>query len=613
MYDRKTWIIVSICAILLALNVFFAPKRPQAPPAPATSSAPATAAGDAAQPGTPSSGGLAVVPPAPAPEKLVELQTGSSTFVLTTAGGGVKEARLKTEHEIGAPDKPLAINRAGLPVATLVDAAGSPLEVSYTVDEAASVPGKSVVMLGRAANGLMIRKTFSLVEGQQEGRDYLLNLAVTLENAGSAPLNLENYSLALGTAGPLYQRETPQWTSFFWRGGGEYTFKDVTYFKGRFGSAGKTLFETEVADAQFTGVANQFFATLINNKSSYQARFWARPAEVAVPAYAGGGTHPAVRAGVSLPAGALAAGGQRSIDFQIFMGPKENQKLRGMPGHLGDIMNYGFFSPVSNFLSWLLSVMHDLFDGVSQKWSWGFAVVALTIVIRTLIWPLHAKSTRTMKRMSKLQPEMKALKDKYPDDPTRMNQEMMKLYKKFGVNPLGGCLPMFLQIPIFFGFYRMLQYAVELRHQEFLWVKDLSQPDTMWALHLLGLHLPINVLPILMGITMVVQMRMTPQTGDAMQRRIMMLMPIIFLVFCYNFASALALYWTTQNLFSIGQTWLMNRLPEPELTARKPGKKSWMEKLAERQEQMKRAQEGRGASQPDATPAKKKRPPRTGG
>jgi YidC/Oxa1 family membrane protein insertase len=221
-----------------------------------------------------------------------------------------------------------------------------------------------------------------------------------------------------------------------------------------------------------------------------------------------------------------------------------------------------------------------------------------------------------MKRMSKLQPELKALKEKYPDDPQRMNQEMMKLYKKYSVNPLGGCLPMFLQIPIFFGFYRMLQYAVELRHQEFLWVKDLSQPDTMAALDIFGMHLPINVLPILMGITMVIQMKMTPQTGDAMQRRIMMLMPVMFLFFCYNFASALALYWTTQNIFSIGQTWLMNKMPEPELKSRTPGKKSWMEKLAERQAEMQKRQGqggGNGGGNGGAAPTKKKRPPRTGG
>ena len=150
-------------------------------------------------------------------------------------------------------------------------------------------------------------------------------------------------------------------------------------------------------------------------------------------------------------------------------------------------------------------------------------------------------------------------------------------------------------------------------------------PDTIYqlpfALPILGNHVPINLLPILMAVTMIVQMRMTPKTGDNMQQRIMMFMPLMFFFFCYNFASALALYWTTQNIFSIGQTWLMNRLPEPELKKRtkpgKPGKKSFMERMAERAEAMQQAQETtkKGGGMRDATPKKsgKKRPPRTGG
>ena len=221
-----------------------------------------------------------------------------------------------------------------------------------------------------------------------------------------------------------------------------------------------------------------------------------------------------------------------------------------------------------------------------------------------------------MKRMSKLQPKIAALKEKYPDDPNKMNQEMMKLYRTYGVSPMGGCLPMLAQIPIFFGFYNMLQYAVELRNQPFLgWVNDLSQPDTV--AHVMGL--PINILPILMAVTMVIQMQITPKTGDKMQQRIFMLMPLIFFFFCYNFASALALYWTTQNIFSIGQTWLMQKLPEPELkTSNKADKKSWMQKMADRAEEAKKhraAQQKGGGARSGQKQAKPKKPrgPKPGG
>jgi YidC/Oxa1 family membrane protein insertase len=171
------------------------------------------------------------------------------------------------------------------------------------------------------------------------------------------------------------------------------------------------------------------------------------------------------------------------------------------------------------------------------------------------MWPLQNKSTASMQRMQALQPKMNALKEKYADDPTKMNQELMGLYKKHGVNPMAGCLPMFVQIPIFFGFYNMLGKAVALRNSPFLWVQDLSQPDTVAVLA----GFPVNVLPLLMAGTMLVQMQLTPKTGDPMQQRMFMFMPLIFVVFCYNYASGLALYWTVQNIFTIVQLLLTNK------------------------------------------------------
>jgi YidC/Oxa1 family membrane protein insertase len=142
-----------------------------------------------------------------------------------------------------------------------------------------------------------------------------------------------------------------------------------------------------------------------------------------------------------------------------------------------------------------------------------------------------------------------------------MNTEVMKLYKEHGVNPVGGCLPMMIQIPIFFGLFSMLGQAAELRNARFLWVHDLSQPDTIG--HIPGLGFPINIIPLLMGATQFWLMRMTPKTGDSTQQKVMMFMPLIFLFFCYNFAAALALYYTTQNLLSILQFWHNQRQPAP--------------------------------------------------
>ena len=204
--------------------------------------------------------------------------------------------------------------------------------------------------------------------------------------------------------------------------------------------------------------------------------------------------------------------------------------------------------------------------------------------------------------MSKLTPKMQELREKYKDDPQRMNQETMKLYKTYGVNPLGGCLPMFIQLPVFLAFYRMLWSAVELRHESFLWVTDLSMPDTLFEVF----GIPINPLPILMAFTTFVQMAITPKTGDKTQQMIFMLMPFIFLFICYNFAAALSLYWTTSNAFSILQTWLMNKLPEPELKKKAgSGKKGFFERLqeqAEAQQKARAAGGGGGGKSSSASP-----------
>jgi YidC/Oxa1 family membrane protein insertase len=319
-----------------------------------------------------------------------------------------------------------------------------------------------------------------------------------------------------------------------------------------------------------------------------------------------------------LPAETIEQNGQKTLSFQIFMGPKNNNMLRKMDGPWGEIMNYGWFSWISRLLNWVLHWIHLGIANISDTWSWGISIVLLTLVVRIAIWPLYNKSHRAMKRMAKLKPEMDKIKEKHPDDPTKVNQEVMKLYKKYGVNPIGGCLPMLLQIPIFFGFYRMLQYAVEMRHEPFLWwVQDLSQPDTIG--HIMGF--PINLLPIIMTLTSFAQMAMMPKTGDKMQQRLMMFMPFMFLIFCYSFASALALYWTTQNIFTIFQTWITSKMPEPQLKEKpidptKPKKKSFMERMVEKQEELQRAQaakaKGENPNIRDVTPGKK-RPPRTGG
>lgn len=620
MYDRKTWIILIICSALLALNFHYSNlnrkarqeeiKKEQAQKKPTDESdepegKPATTAELTVE-----------TPPASVEEELVELRNDRVVYTLSNIGGGIKYAELVDEFAVGSKEERVRINRFGSgPIGGLADSGETLRNIPYTYKEADSVEGKKAVYVAKLPGDLIARKTFSLKEGEEPGAPFLLGYKLELENNSENLTNLGQWSVFLGEASPLYEKEWAQQTGFFHREDSLMHFTHGGKFKGGWFSSPKSIIREDQREAlEFAGVTNQFFATVLRPQDPIASSVWAKSSQVKIPSADQLVT--SVNAGLQLPAKELQPKERTSFQFDIFVGPKHNIMLRRMENDWGDgwgdVMQYGWFWFVSRPLNWVLNSYHNLLDHVAKNWSWGLSIILLTITVRTFIWPLHAKSTRTMKRMSKLKPEMDKLREKYPDDPNKLNIEMMGLYRKFGINPLGGCLPMLIQIPIFFGFYRMLQYAVELRGKEFLWVNDLSQPDTLTEIA----GIPLNLLPIVMAITSFLQIKMTPSTGDKMQQRIILFMPLIFFFFCYNFASALALYWTTQNIFSIGQTWLMNKIPEPELKAKKGPNKSWMQRMAERQSEMQKMQrkQRQSGGMRDVTPDKKKpRKPRTGG
>ncbi len=621
MYDRKTWAVLALCGGLLAANLYYSSQN-NAALAAERARQESVQKSPAPQPETvtTTTAELTVeTPPPPTEEETVILESKEVLFTLTNIGGGIKHAEFKNQFQVGSKSTLVQVNHYGAgPIGGLAGAGETLENVPYAYKADESVPGKKAVFIAKLASGLIAKKTFSLVESDKVGSPYLLDFELKLENAATNAINLNQWSLFLGESAPTYQAEVGDQTGFFWRADGSINFEAGTGFKGgMFGSAKSIMKSDGEKPVEFAGVTNQFFTTVVRPKEPSITEVWAKPTEVKLTKDSA--TITSVRAGLQLPPATLSPRELKTLSYLIFIGPKDNTMLRKMDGiwgdGWGDVMQYGWFSVVSRTLNFLLNTFHSLLDGVAKKWAWGLAIILLTITVRIVIWPLHAKSTHTMKRMAKLQPEMAKIKEKYADDPNKINTETMGLYKKYGINPLGGCLPMFIQIPIFFGFYRMLQYAVELRGQGFLWVDDLSQPDTLMHLEFLG-GLPLNILPIVMAISSFLQIRMTPMTGDPMQQKIIMFMPFMFFFFCYNFASALALYWTTQNIFSIGQTWLMNKVPEPELKARAVSdKKGFVQRMAERQAEMEKAKKQGGGGMRDVTPdAKKKpRPPRTGG
>ncbi len=621
MYDRKTWVILALCGSLLAANLYYSTKNKAAQDAiRARDEALQKSLAPNPETVTTTNAELTVEPQLPPTgEETFILETNEVIFTLTNIGGGIKHAEFKHQFQVGSKTDLVQVNHFGAgPIGGLAGAGENLENIAYAYKADESVADKKAVFIAKLPSGLIAKKTFSLVESDKPGTPYLLDFELKLENAAANAINLNQWSLFLGESAPTYQAEVGQQTGFFWLANGGMNFKDGSSFKGGMISSAKSVMKSNShKPVEFAGVTNQFFATVVRPQEPAITEVWAKPAEVKLT----DGSKPviSVRAGLQLPSSTLAPRELKTLKYLVFIGPKDNTMLRKMDkawgDGWGDVMQYGWFSVVSRTLNFLLNKYHLLLDGVAKNWSWGLAIILLTVTVRVVIWPLHAKSTHTMKRMAKLQPEMAKIKEKYADDPNKINTETMGLYKKYGINPLGGCLPMFIQIPIFFGFYRMLQYAVELRGQGFLWVPDLSQPDTFTHLAFLG-GVPFNILPIVMAISSFLQIRMTPKTGDPMQQKIIMFMPFMFFFFCYNFASALALYWTTQNIFSIGQTYLMSKVPEPELKARTTSdKKGFVQRMAERQAEMQKAKSQGGTGMRDVTPdpKKKPRPPRTGG
>jgi YidC/Oxa1 family membrane protein insertase len=242
--------------------------------------------------------------------------------------------------------------------------------------------------------------------------------------------------------------------------------------------------------------------------------------------------------------------------MDYYVGPKDYVRLDRLGDHQDLIMQFGWFGGFSKILLLALIAIHKAIAPLSPAWAWGWTIIVFTIIIKGLTWPLTAIQVRSARRMQQFQGPMKALREKYKDNPQKLNTEMMELYRKHKINPAAGCLPLLISFPIFIAFNYMLRTASEMRFQPFLWIHDLSMPDTIG--HIGGFAL--NPLPLLMTATMMVQMHLTPSpSADATQQRIMKFLPLIFLAGFYTMPSGMILYWTCQNLFTIFQQKLANR------------------------------------------------------
>ena len=258
------------------------------------------------------------------------------------------------------------------------------------------------------------------------------------------------------------------------------------------------------------------------------------------------------------PSGPVAPKTERTYRYKLYFGPKSVEALGRVGSELGKILDFGFFDIIAKPLLHVMNVIHRYIP------SYGIAIIIITVMVKLLFWPLSNKSYKSMSQMKRLQPKMAELRAKYKHDKKMMNQELMNLYKVYKVNPLGGCLPMILQIPVFFAFYKMLYQAIELRHAPFfLWINDLAAPDRLFRfdfkIPLMAPPYGIPVLTIIMGASMFLQQKMSPPPGDPAQAKMMMFMPIFFTFIFINFPSGLVLYWLVNNILSMVQQYYITR------------------------------------------------------
>src|SRR6266852_5213372 len=563
--DRTAWIVVILCVIgLLAWTWWTGKHQPPRPVPPALSPTPlplATASASAAPLTPPSPTAAATATPAaeatPAfAEKAEILRNDDVELRLTNRGGGIREASLL--NQIAQGDKRVVINsKDQLPIGAMIEQPNAPKLDEFALSREAD----GSVKCERNADNVIVRKKFFFPPSKEKKDNFLAEMDVDLVNGGAQPYTNPGYFVALGSAAPIHPKDYSYYTRLVWCLDGKAKGVDVNWFGGGSGFFGigqrapQPFYQEDLANADWAAVSDQFFTTLIAPLTAKANGVWGRRFDISPEQKMYGLTGALRMSGFQLPPGQT-----YSARFEIWAGPKLYHRLAQLNHNEAEIMDFGIFKIVSQFLLNFLNWLHGFIG------SYGWSILALTAIIKIVLWPLQNKANLSMRRMALLNPKIQELRDKYKDDPTRMNQEVMKLYKDYGINPVGGCLPMMIQIPIFFGLFKMLGQAVELRNAQFLWVHDLSQPDTVAYLPVLGW--PINIIPLCMAASQIWLMAMTPKTGDATQRRVMMFTPLIFLFICYNFAAALALYYTTQNLFSILQFYQNKRQPAPTLEKR---------------------------------------------
>lgn len=472
--------------------------------------------------------------------KDITIDTDLYTATLSEDGGTITSFVLKKHKE--SHDK----NSPGMQLVKTTAAEGFPLEFSWgsavgarvlydsnlpSLTLSADKSKAELRMTADAGHGLQVERVYTF-----DNSTYLIDLSVTVKNLSD---NLLQGMPQLGLVNTRFEGVASPADRFLFGGPAAFINGALEEVKADEFETGPKTLQGAIDWAGYEG--NYFLCALV-------------PKDGAGASFTMQGTDMLARTQLAGPLDTLQPQTEKTYAYHVYYGPKKLTMLKSIGYNLDRSVNFGWFDVIAKPTLWLLNMFYS-FVG-----NYGVAIILVTILFKAIFWPISQKGLKSMKNMQKLQPKMVKIKEKYKSDPTRMNQEVMSLYKTYKVNPLGGCLPMVLQIPVFFALYKVLLQSIELRHAPFmLWITDLSAPDRLW----IGFDIPylggLPVLTLLMGASMFLQQKLSPTTADPMQAKIMMFLPVVFTFMFLNFASGLVLYWFINNLLSILQQVLINR------------------------------------------------------
>jgi YidC/Oxa1 family membrane protein insertase len=486
----------------------------------------------------------------------------------TNFGGAIRDVAFKKyPAALGRPD-PFIFNE--LHASPMLAFEGTPGLDRSVPFELVSQSAASVTYRAVLASQLEVVRTYTLSPDAVAATDpYQIRTETVLRNLGAKPSPAMRLALSLGTAAPSSLLDNGLELTTGYSTGDSQTFIRRSTLQGGSGFLGLGAsdpkpFVASDGPIAWGTVKNRFFAAVLTPDEPAAGLVTRRVKLLEIlpdedPRGYG------ITGAMEFDVRALPAHGQVKLGGDFYVGPKEYHRLANADVFKKDqdrLMDYGWFRFFSAILLTLMTWMH------SWTYNWGVSIILTTLTLKLVFLPFTLSASRTSKRMQSIQPELKALREKFKDNPQKQQAATMELFKKHKVNPMGGCLPVLFTMPFFFGFYRMLASAAELRFAPFLWARDLTAPDTVISLGhgtlpFLGTF-NLNILPILLCATVFVQMRITPQpTVDSSQARMMKFMPILFMVFCYSYSCALSLYSTVNGLFTIAQQMVINRTRDP--------------------------------------------------